>query len=165
MQLEPFLPFDLRCVLLLDIGVPEAQDSGMFNTIGLAAMFLTPHASLITPPAPVAVVAPAPVVVTPAPAAITPPPVIAAPKPPTMPAVSAPPPPVPMPTVTPTTVISSVECVVTVTDPYGNAVTMSPGQADASGSCAAYATGWPTGDIVSVTPQSTTVTAGGPGVS
>ena len=50
----------------------------MFNTIGLATMFLTPHAALVTPPAPVAVVAPALAVVTP--------------KPPTPPVVSAPPP-------------------------------------------------------------------------
>ena len=127
----------------------------MFNTVGLAAMFLVPHASLVAPPAPVAIVTPAPVAVTPAPVAITPMPVV-----PTSPA----PTPVPMAAPPAPTVTTSVECVVTITDPYGNAMTESPGMADASGSCAAYSTGWPASDTVTVTPQATTVTAGGGGL-
>lgn len=55
---------------------------------------------------------------------------------------------------------SGVECVVTLTDPYGNHATFSPGPADSTGSCSAYLTGWPAGDTVSVSAQPVSVTSG-----
>jgi hypothetical protein len=58
----------------------------------------------------------------------------------------------------PRTYSTALECVVTLTPPSGLPVTFSPGPADSSGSCAAYSTGWPAQDGVTVVPTSETVT-------